>query len=105
MQSAETPRARAVALAYREGDLAPRVVATGAGLLAEEIVRRAREAGIYVHESSELVALLAKLDLDQHIPPSLYVAIAEVLAWIYRTERGSGALLSGPPQGAISGSP
>lgn len=81
-------RGRAVALAYRQGDAAPRVVAKGNGLLAERIVQRAREAGVYVHESAELVALLMQLDLDSRIPPQLYVAIAEVLAWVWRVERG-----------------
>jgi flagellar biosynthesis protein len=50
-------------------------------------VRRAREAGVFVHESRELVQLLMRLDLDRHIPPELYLVIAELLAWLYRTER------------------
>jgi flagellar biosynthesis protein len=82
----DRPRA-AVALAYREGDAAPRVVAKGRGLVAEEIIRRAGEAGIYVHGSSDLVGLLMQVDLDRHIPPQLYVAVAELLAWIWRVER------------------
>lgn len=85
--SADPRRGHAVALAYRQGDAAPRVVAKGNGLLAERIVQRAREAGVYVHESAELVALLMQLDLDSRIPPQLYVAIAEVLAWVWRVER------------------
>jgi flagellar biosynthesis protein len=83
------PAPSAVALAYREGDGAPRLVAKGRGLVAEEIIRRAREAGVYVHESSELVALLMQVDLDRHVPPQLYVAVAELLAWIWRVEHGS----------------
>jgi len=78
----------AVALAYRETDAAPRVVAKGRGLVAEEIIARAREHGVYVHESPELVSLLLQIDLDQRIPPQLYVAVAELLAWLYRIERG-----------------
>jgi flagellar biosynthesis protein len=81
------PRPSAVALAYRAGDAAPRVVAKGRGELADEIIRRARAAGVYVHESRELVGLLLQVDLDRHIPPALYVVIAELLAWLYRTER------------------
>jgi hypothetical protein len=50
-----------------------------------------------VHESPELVALLSQVDLDGQIPPQLYVAVAELLAWIYRVER-EGAL----PEGLIS---
>jgi flagellar biosynthesis protein len=87
-ESNEDPRSLAVALAYESGDSAPRVVAKGRGLIAKEIVKRAREAGVFVHESRELVSLLSQVDLDQHIPPQLYVAVAELLAWLYRIERG-----------------
>lgn len=79
---------QAVALAYGETDVAPRVVAKGRGLLAEEIIRRAQEAGVFVHESPELVSLLMQVDLDERIPPTLYIAVAELLAWIYRLEKG-----------------
>ena len=78
----------AVALAYSQTDAAPRVVAKGRGLVAEQIIARAREHGVYVHESPELVSLLLQVDLDQRIPPQLYIAVAELLAWIYRLERG-----------------
>mgnify|MGYP003558390461 FL=1 len=77
----------AVALRYAEGDTAPVVVAKGRGVLADEIIRRAREAGLFVHESRELVALLMQVDLDQRIPPLLYVAIAELLSWVYQVEQ------------------
>lgn len=81
------PRDEAVALAYTAGDAAPRVVAKGRGLIAREIIERAREAGIFVHESPELVGLLLQVDLDSRIPPQLYVAVAELLAWLYRVEQ------------------
>jgi flagellar biosynthesis protein len=55
-------------------------------LIAAEIVSRAREAGLFVHESPELVSLLMQVDLDAQIPPQLYLAVAELLAWIYRVE-------------------
>ncbi len=41
-----------------------------------------------MHESAELVSLLMQVDLDQHIPPQLYLAVAELLAWLYRLENG-----------------
>lgn len=82
------PRAEAVALAYTAGESAPKVIAKGRGLLAREIIERAREAGVYVHESPELVALLMQIDLDERIPPQLYIAVAELLAWLYRLEKG-----------------
>lgn len=76
----------AVALAYQSGDSAPRIVAKGSGLIAEQIIARAREHGVAVHESKELVALLMQVELDDHIPPALYRAVAELLAWLYRVE-------------------
>ncbi len=89
-------RRRAVALAYQAEDRAPRVVAKGSGSLAEEIIRRAREANVFVHESPELVSLLMQVDLDDRIPPALYVAVAELLAWLYQLENGMGAPAPAP---------
>lgn len=80
------PRAAAVALAYSPQQDAPRVVAKGRGLIAQTIIERARQNGIYVHESTELVALLMQVDLDRRIPVQLYRAVAELLAWVYRLE-------------------
>lgn len=84
--SAAKGREVAVALAYHAGHAAPRVVAKGRGLIAETIIQEARAHGIYVHESPELVSLLMQVDLDQHIPPQLYRAVAELLAWLYKME-------------------
>lgn len=81
----------AVALAYKETEAAPMVLAKGRGELAERIIERARAAGIYVHQSPDLVRLLLEVDLDAQIPPALYRAVAEVLAWLYRIERGENA--------------
>lgn len=85
------PLREAIALAYSQTDAAPRVVAKGKGVIAEKIIARAREHGVYVHESPELVALLTQVDLDEHIPPQLYMAVAELLAWLYRIEHGESA--------------
>jgi len=77
---------RAAALSYKQGYYAPVVVASGKGVMAEAIIACAREAGVYVHESPELVKLLMQVDMDQFIPPELYRAVAEVLVWLYRVE-------------------
>ena len=78
----------AVALAYQGHESAPRVVAQGRGLIAQAIIKRAKEHGVFVHESEDLVGLLMQVELDQHIPPQLYLAVAELLAWLYRLEHG-----------------
>lgn len=77
---------QAVALAYLEHSGAPKVVAKGRGLIAEQIIQKAKDSGVFVHESRELVSLLMNVDLDQQIPPGLYQAIAELLAWVYQIE-------------------
>ena len=89
--SRTTRRRSAAALAYdgKGGDSAPRVVAKGYGLVADMIVQRAQEAGLYVHRAPEMVSLLMQVDLDARIPPELYKAVAELLAWLYRLESGA----------------
>ena len=86
MASMEKDLKKAIALTYKEGQFAPQVVAKGRGVTAEAIVACAREAGVYVHEAPELVSMLMQIDIDQYIPPELYYAVAELLAWIYRLE-------------------
>ncbi|OOV88554.1 EscU/YscU/HrcU family type III secretion system export apparatus switch protein [Oceanospirillum linum] len=87
----ETPQSKpsnkkAVALQY-EGFSTPRVTAKGEHLLAEQIVHLARENNIPVYEDSGLVQALAQVELGEEIPELLYMAIAEIIAFIYQLER------------------
>ncbi|TWC65856.1 EscU/YscU/HrcU family type III secretion system export apparatus switch protein [Herbaspirillum sp. SJZ099] len=86
MEKPNIPLQNAVALAYNASQAAPTVVAKGSGLVAEAIIARAQESGVYIHESKELVSLLMQVELDQQIPPALYRTVAELLAWLYRIE-------------------
>jgi len=81
-------RVSAVALSHSARDMTPTVVAKGYGVVADSIIRVARESGLYVHSSPDLVKLLMDVDLDARIPPQLYVAVAEVLAWLHKIENG-----------------
>lgn len=91
MNPALDDRQSAVALSYGDRSRAPVVVAKGYGVVAESIMREARENGLYVHASGDLVKLLMQVDLDQQIPPQLYVAVAEILAWLHSVEDAAGA--------------
>jgi flagellar biosynthesis protein len=73
---------RASALRY-EGKGAPKVTASGRGLVADRIVEVARENGIPVREDPALAEALAALELDTEIPEDLYTAVAEAIAWSY----------------------
>ena len=76
---------KAVALKYnREKDMAPKVTAKGTGLIAEKILELADKEGIPVAEDPDLVTALAQLDFYDEIPPVLYRAVAEILAFAYR---------------------
>lgn len=78
-------KAKAVALKYEtEKDSAPRVVAKGRDVIAEKIIETARANNVPLHEDKNLVQVLEALDIDTEIPPELYRAVAEVLAFIYR---------------------
>jgi flagellar biosynthesis protein len=88
-QPRRRPR-RAAALRYEAGaDAAPRVVASGRGIVAERIVAEARAAGVPVRDDAALAEALAGLDLGANVPEELYRAVAEALAWAYRLDSGA----------------
>ncbi|CAH0119791.1 hypothetical protein PAE9249_02299 [Paenibacillus sp. CECT 9249] len=81
-------RRKAVALKYEpEKGEAPTVVAKGRGLVAQAILDKAKESGVPIQEDASLVEVLSKIDLDQQIPPELYQLVAEILTFIYRSDR------------------
>lgn len=76
---------KAAALKYRRGvDSAPSIVAKGRGAVAEKIIALAREHGIPIREDRNMVEVLSTLDLYEEIPPELYKAVAEILAFLYK---------------------
>ena len=85
-------RDQAVAVKYdRESDNAPVVTAKGEGFVARRIVEIAQTADVPVVEDAALVSALLSLELEQEIPVELYEAVARVLSWIYRLEKGESA--------------
>ena len=99
MSAREETRPRAVALRYaRAEDRAPRVVAKGTGHLAERILEVAREHGVPVREDADLVKLLSLCEVGDEIPVTVYAAVAELIALLYRVN----AEMAGPEPGAAS---
>ncbi len=79
------PPPKAVALRYDPGqDEAPLVVAKGRGDTARRILELAREHGVPVREDADLLQMLALCDVEEEIPPELYAAVAELLAYLFR---------------------
>ncbi len=77
----------AIALQYdRAADSAPRVAAKGSGYIAEQILKLAEESDIPVHSDAELAEILSVLELDSYIPLEAYMAVAEILSYIYQKQ-------------------
>ncbi len=76
---------QAVALHYdRQPQSSPKVVATGRGELAEQIIAAARRAGVDIVEDPDLLEVLSRVPAGKEIPDELFQAVAEILAFIYR---------------------
>lgn len=76
---------KAIAILYDQKEsAAPKVVASGKGIVADKIIATAREAGIHIQEDGDLVELLATVPIGTEIPAELYQTVAEVLAFVYR---------------------
>lgn len=83
----EQKRKVSVALEYVPGEEAPKIIASGKGVLAEKIIERAKEADVPVYEDSKLVNTLSKLEIGDMIPPELYSVVAEILVFVDDMDR------------------
>ncbi|MDD4112446.1 MAG: EscU/YscU/HrcU family type III secretion system export apparatus switch protein [Herbinix sp.] len=82
----------AVALSYDPEDTAPKIIATGKGILADKIIGKAKEADIPIHKDEALADTLSRLELGSNIPPELYEVVAEVLVFVDKMDRIKGKL-------------
>ncbi len=77
----------AVALEYDPKEEAPKIIATGKGVLADKIIEKAKEANVPIHQDEKLAKTLSKLEIGDMIPPELYSAVAEVLVFVDAMEK------------------
>ena len=77
----------AVAIAYEPGEEAPKILATGKGLIAERIIGKAEEEDVPFYKDSKLAATLSKLEIGDMIPPELYEVVAEILVFVDKMDR------------------
>lgn len=73
---------QAVALEYNPEEDAPRVIASGRGILAEKIIEKAQESNVPIHRDDKLADTLSRLDIGEMIPPELYEVVAEILIFV-----------------------
>lgn len=73
---------QAIALEYDPEDAAPRVIASGRGILAEKMIEKAKEAEVPIHQDDKLADTLSRLEIGDMIPPQLYEVVAEILVFV-----------------------
>lgn len=78
----ETKVKQAIALEYDPTENAPKVIASGRGILAERIIEKAKEAQVPIHQDSKLANTLSRLEIGEMIPPELYEVVAEILVFV-----------------------
>jgi flagellar biosynthesis protein len=89
-KSKNIPR-NAIALKYDpKSDSAPKVVAVGKDHMADQILEAAKRHHVPIREDKTLVSALAGLDCGQYVPPEMYRAVAEVIAWVFKMEQQVG---------------
>lgn len=97
MKENEKGRTIAAALEYdARKDSVPRVTAKGKGSVAERIIKLARQHNVPIKKDPGLVQILSHLDIDDRIPPELYRAVAEILAFVYSLNEKFRAGIEGP---------
>ncbi len=73
---------QAIALSYDPSEDAPKVVASGRGILAEKIIEKAQEFDVPIHKDDKLADTLSRLEIGEMIPPELYEVVAEILIFV-----------------------
>ena len=88
----EKKKKQAVALEYNPEDDAPRVIASGRGILAEKIIEKAKESDVPIHLDDKLADTLSRLEIGEMIPPELYEVVAEILVFVDSMDKIKGKL-------------
>ncbi len=73
---------QAIALEYNPSEDAPKVIASGQGILAERIIEKAKESNVPLHRDDSLAETLSRLEIGEMIPPELYEVVAEILVFV-----------------------
>ncbi len=87
------PRKQAAALRYDPKKAAPEVVAAGFGVVAERLIEVAEAHGVPIRHEPDLASALVSLGVGAEIPPELYAAVAELLAWVASVDEDRGRRL------------
>ena len=92
MAEEEKKRKQAIAIQYNPDEVAPKILASGTGIIADKIIEKAKSSDDPLYEDNKLANTLSKLDIGEYIPPELYSIVAEILVFVDNLDKIKGKI-------------
>ena len=92
MAEEEKKRKQAIAIQYNPDEVAPKILASGTGIIADKIIEKAKSSDVPLYEDDKLANTLSKLDIGDYIPPELYSIVAEILVFVDNLDKIKGKI-------------
>ena len=92
MVEEEKKRKQAIAIQYNPDEVAPKILASGTGIIADKILEKAKSSDVPLYEDNKLANTLSKLDIGEYIPPELYSIVAEILVFVDNLDKIKGKI-------------
>ena len=92
MAEEEKKRKQAIAIQYNPEEVAPKILASGTGIIADKIIEKAKSSDVPLYEDNKLANTLSKLDIGEYIPPELYSIVAEILVFVDNLDKIKGKI-------------
>lgn len=92
MAEEEKKRKQAIAIQYNPDEVAPKILASGTGIIADKIIEKAKSSDVPLYRDNKLANTLSKLDIGEYIPPELYSIVAEILVFVDNLDKIKGKI-------------
>ena len=92
MAEEEKKRKQAIAIQYNPDEVAPKILASGTGIIADKIIEKAKSSDVPLYKDNKLANTLPKLDIGEYIPPELYSIVAEILVFVDNLDKIKGKI-------------
>lgn len=92
MAEEEKKRKQAIAIQYNPDEVAPKILASGTGIIADKIIEKAKSSDVPLYEDNKLANTLSKLDIGEYIPPELYSIVSEILVFVDNLDKIKGKI-------------
>lgn len=92
MAEEEKKRKQAIAIQYNPDEVAPKILASGTGIIADKIIEKAKSSDVPLYEDNKLANTLSKLDIGEYIPPELCSIVAEILVFVDNLDKIKGKI-------------